>query len=76
MTTVVNWDVKRQFKQTKQRGSSVVSSLAFGARGPGFDPRQRRGKFAGMTNTVRRPSDQNVLKLETPCAGTVIPWVG
>ena len=29
----------------RKRGSSVVSSLAHGARGPRFDPRSRRGKF-------------------------------
>ena len=29
------------------RGSRVVSALASCARGPGFDPRQRRGKFVG-----------------------------
>ena len=29
----------------RKRGSSVVSALASGARGPRFDPRSRRGKF-------------------------------
>ena len=33
----------------QKRGSSVVSALASGARGPGFDPRHRRKKFGGMT---------------------------
>ena len=32
---------------TMKQGSSVVSILAFGARGPRFDPRQQRGKFGG-----------------------------
>ena len=31
----------------RKRGSRVVSALASCARGPGFDPRQRRGKFVG-----------------------------
>ena len=30
-----------------KRGSRVVSALASCARGPGFDPRRRRGKFVG-----------------------------
>ena len=30
-----------------KRGSRVVSALASCARGPGFDPRQRREKFIG-----------------------------
>ena len=30
-----------------KRGSKVVSALASCARGPGFDPRRRRGKFVG-----------------------------
>ena len=30
-----------------KRGSRVVSALASGARGPGFDTRRRRGKFVG-----------------------------
>ena len=32
-------------KQLRKRGSSVVSALASGARGPRFVPRSRRGKF-------------------------------
>ena len=31
----------------RKRGSRVVSALASCARGPGFDPRRRRGKFVG-----------------------------
>ena len=34
-----------------KRGSSVVSALASAARGPGFDPRRRRGNF-GCPNTL------------------------
>ena len=30
-----------------KRDSRVVSALASCARGPGFDPRRRRGKFVG-----------------------------
>ena len=30
-----------------KRGSRVVKALTSCARGPGFDPRRRRGKFAG-----------------------------
>ena len=37
--------------QIQKRGSSVVSTLPSGARGPGFDPRRRRGKF-GDPNTL------------------------
>ena len=33
--------------QIWKRGSRVVSALASCARGPGFDPRLRRGKFVG-----------------------------
>ena len=33
--------------QIEKRGSRVVSALASCARGPGFDPRRRRGKFVG-----------------------------
>ena len=32
---------------TGKRDSRVVSALASCARGPGFDPRRRRGKFVG-----------------------------
>ena len=35
----------------RKRGSSVVSALASGARGPRFDPRLQRGKFCS-TNTL------------------------
>ena len=51
----------------------MVSALASCARGPGFDPRRRRGKFVGpntlpfvsftgmtLHDTVRRPSDRDV----------------
>ena len=31
----------------RKRGSRVVSALASCARGPGFDPHRRRGKFVG-----------------------------
>ena len=31
----------------EKRDSRVVSALASCARGPGFDPRRRRGKFVG-----------------------------
>ena len=31
----------------EKRGSRVVSALASCARGPGFEPRRRRGKFVG-----------------------------
>ena len=31
----------------RKRDSRVVSALATCARGPGFDPRRRRGKFVG-----------------------------
>ena len=53
------------------RGSSVVSTLASGDRGPGFNPRGERGKFGSEhaslcvicrdnMNTVSRPSDRDV----------------
>ena len=35
-----------------ERGSSVVSALASGARGPGFDPRDRRGKISVPEHVV------------------------
>ena len=44
----------------------MVSAMASCAGGPGFDPRQRRGKFVGpntlpfVSFTVRCPSDRNV----------------
>ena len=44
----------------------MVSALASCARGPGFDPRRRRGKIVvpntlpSCHDTVRRPSDRDV----------------
>ena len=35
------------FRFDVKRDSRVVSALASCARGPGFDPRRRRGKFVG-----------------------------
>ena len=39
----------RKRERIRKRGSSVVSALASGARGPTFDPRSRRGKFRSPT---------------------------
>ena len=36
-----------QLDMLRKRGSRVVSALASCARGPGFNPRQRRGNFVG-----------------------------
>ena len=39
--------LRRNLALEWKRGSRVVSALASCARGPGFDPRRRRGKFVG-----------------------------
>ena len=39
--------MSRNCHATGKRGSRVVSALASCARGPGFEPRRRRGKFVG-----------------------------
>ena len=67
----------------EKRGSSVVSALAFGARGAGFDPRPGKknlvSEYASLRvicrddmNTVRRPSDQDV-NLRPPVQGQSPP---
>ena len=40
-------EVRLLLNPNRKRGSRVVSTLASCARGPGFDPCQRRGKFVG-----------------------------
>ena len=39
--------MKLRENPAKKRGSSVVSALASGGRGPGLVPSRRRGKFFG-----------------------------
>ena len=60
------------------RGSSVVSALASGARGPGFDPSGREGNISVSEHAflcrddtkISAPSFGSGRKLGAPCRGS------
>ena len=41
-------------KRDEKRGSLVISTLAFSARGHGFDPRGRQGKISAFRSVICR----------------------
>ena len=70
-----------------ERGSSVVSAMASGARGPGFDPRNRRGKMSmpehAFLIVICSDDTKNSVssfgsghQLGASCAGKDIPYAG